>query len=71
MITVSQSPTPAEITALRASHGLTQAKIAQLLHANDRTWRQWEAGDRRMHPAFWELLKLKLARSKRVTVSAK
>ena len=60
MIPSASSPTPAEIIALRAAHGLTQGKIAQLLHANDRTWRQWEAGDRRMHPVFWEFLQIKL-----------
>lgn len=64
MITLTRSPTPAEITALIESCGRTQETIALLLHVNSRTVRQWKAGDRRMHPAFWELLKLKLARKK-------
>ena len=25
-----------------------------------RGWQQWEAGDRRMHPAFWELFRIKV-----------
>lgn len=54
------SPTPAEIAALRASYGLTQAQIAKLLHTSVRAYQQWEHGDRDMHPAFWDCLRLKL-----------
>jgi len=32
-----------------------------LVHVALRTWQQWEAGDRRMHPAFWELFRIKSA----------
>ena len=62
MITLSKSPTPTEITALLETCGKTQETVALLLHVNGRTVRQWKAGDRKMHPAFWELLKIKLAR---------
>ena len=34
-----------------------------VVHTTCRVWQQWEAGDRRMHPAFWELFLLK-SRSK-------
>lgn len=57
---MTPSPTPAEITALRALCGLTQGEMARLLHTNDRTWRRWELGERRMNLALWELLRLKL-----------
>jgi hypothetical protein len=33
-----------------------------LLHTTGRVFQQWAAGDRRMHPAFWELLQIKLSR---------
>ena len=55
-----QSPTPTEISDLLESCGKTQEAVALLLHVNGRTVRQWKAGDRKMHPAFWELLNLKL-----------
>lgn len=56
------SPTPAEIRAAREAANLTQTKAADLLHTNCRTWQQWEAGDRRMHAAFWDLFQIKIGR---------
>jgi hypothetical protein len=44
---------------------LTSASGARALSATVwicttcRSWQQWEAGDRRMHPAFWELFQRK------------
>jgi DNA-binding transcriptional regulator YiaG len=56
------SPTPEMIIAARAAIvGLTQTKAAELVHAKLRTWQQWEAGDRTMHPGFWELFRIKSA----------
>ncbi len=52
-------PRPTEITRARSAARLTQREAAALLHTTDRVWRQWEAGDRGMHPAFWELFRLK------------
>ena len=54
-------PSPEEILAARKAAGLTQTMAADLAHTTCRTWQQWEAGDRRMHPAFWELFKIKTA----------
>lgn len=48
-------PEPAEILAARTRAGLTQTQAGELLHTNCRVWQQWEAGERRMHAAFWEL----------------
>jgi len=31
-----------------------------LVHVALRTWQQWEAGDRRMPPAAWELFCIKI-----------
>ena len=58
-----ETPLPAAIREKRLSVGLSQTAAGALVHTTCRTWQQWEAGDRRMHPAFWELFVLK-ARSK-------
>jgi DNA-binding transcriptional regulator YiaG len=57
----SRNPDPEEIKAKRAESGLSARLAGFLVHANFRTWQQWEAGERRMHPAFWELFTIKLA----------
>ncbi|CAM3842071.1 XRE family transcriptional regulator [Vreelandella rituensis] len=54
------SPTPEHIRETRLKAGLTQTQAGALVHTTCRTWQQWEAGDRGMHPAFWELFCLKL-----------
>ena len=56
------TPTPADIRAARESAGLTQPAAGALIHASMRAWQKWEAGERRMHPAFWELFKIKVDR---------
>ena len=63
------SPTPQEVKAVREAvqaHGklgITAAQdwCAAALHTSRRSFQQWECGDRSMHPAFWELLKIKTA----------
>ena len=55
----ASNPLPDEIRRARESTGLTQQAAAAVIHASLRAWQQWEAGDRRMHPAFWELFKIK------------
>ena len=55
----ASNPSPEQIRAARELAGLTQTAAACLLHSTCRVWQQWEAGDRRMHPAFWELFRLK------------
>lgn len=52
-------PTPSNILAARHAAGLTQAQAAALVHTGFRVWSQWERGLRRMHPATWELFRLK------------
>lgn len=54
-----EHPAPAEVRAAREAAGLTQAAAAALLHTSTRAYQQWEAGERRMHPAFWELFQRK------------
>ena len=61
------NPQPAQVRELRESvqHkreiGITAAQhlCADMLHTSQRAWRQWETGDRKMHPAFWELAQIK------------
>ena len=53
------NPAPVDIIAGREAAGLTQSQAAGLVHGSLRTWQQWEAGDRSMHPAFWELFCIK------------
>lgn len=55
----ARNPTPDEIRAARKAAGLTQTEAARLVFASLISWQKWEAGDRRMHPAFWELFRRK------------
>ena len=60
----ASNPTPEQVREAREAAGLTQASAAVLVHTSTRSWQQWEApaGDRnhrRMHPAFWELFRIK------------
>jgi len=65
--------TPAEIKAQREAIqaamglGITAAQdwCAISLHTSRRAYQQWERGDRRMHPAFCELLSIKVAKAQR------
>lgn len=50
-------PDPADIRAAREAAGLSQTAAADLVHSKLRTWQQWEAGDRKMHPGLWELFR--------------
>ena len=55
------NPTPAEVLAAREAAGLSQTAAAVLVYSALRSWQQWEAGDRRMHPGLWELFRIKAA----------
>lgn len=59
----SRNPHPDEIRAAREAAQLSQTAAAALVHTTCRTWQQWEAGDRRMHPGFWELFRIKTSRA--------
>lgn len=52
------TPTPEEIRSARLEAGLTQSQAADLVCSKLRTWQQWEAGDRGMHPGLWALFDL-------------
>lgn len=55
----ASSPTPDQVRTHRLAHGHTQAQAAQLVHMPPRTWQKYEAGDNAMHPALWELYRIK------------
>lgn len=54
-----KTPTPQQIKETRLNAGLTQTQAAKLIHCGLRTWQQWEAGDRSIHLAMWELFLIK------------
>lgn len=61
---LAANPTPAEIRELRERLGLSQEAAAAVVYSNERTWQNWEAPtdspeNRRMHPAMWELFRIK------------
>lgn len=58
---LTKNPSFNEVRKAREASGLTQTQAADLVHSKCRTWQQWEAGDRRMHLAFWELFRIKAA----------
>jgi DNA-binding transcriptional regulator YiaG len=53
------NPRPEEIKSARLAAGLTQTEAARLVHGTLRMWQYWEAGERRMHPAIWQLFLLR------------
>lgn len=58
--TAGRNPTPAEILEARQKADLSQEEAARLVHSVRNAWQQWEYGDRKMHPAFWELFQRKV-----------
>ena len=59
------SPAPDELRHARESAGLTQSEAARMVHTTYRAWHQWETGDRQMHPAMWELFRIKARKNKK------
>ena len=53
----ARNPSPDAIRAERIAQGLTQTQAGAKLYTTCRVFQQWEAGDRRMHPAFWALFR--------------
>lgn len=57
------NPTTAEIIAARQAAGMTQTEAAALIGASLGAWQKWEIDGpqgRRMHPAMWELFRIKV-----------
>lgn len=47
----------ADLKALRALHGITQASLAERLGVSERQVQRWEAGEGSVSAAYWELLR--------------
>jgi transcriptional regulator with XRE-family HTH domain len=45
---------------IRMEYGYTQRELAEMCHVSVRSWQLWEAGERRISPATYELLLIKL-----------
>jgi len=62
----AKNPAPEEIRLVREAAGLSQSAAAALVYSSCRAWQQWEASvddarnHRKMHPAVWELFRLKI-----------
>jgi putative transcriptional regulator len=56
------TPTPEQIKEYRRQASLTQTQAANLIYKSLRAWQQYEAGDRKMDAALWELFQLKLTK---------
>lgn len=63
------NPTPQQVARLRADAGLTQEQFGALVYKSWRTVQNWEAGERRMPPDTWELVRLKLELLRRGHIS--
>jgi DNA-binding transcriptional regulator YiaG len=62
---LAPNPTPADVRAARESAGMTQTEAAAVVYCTLRAWQDWESGERRMHPATWELWQIKTKRRQR------
>lgn len=54
------SPLPKDIKAARLRVGLSHAQAAALVYRTARNFQQFEAGERAMDPAIWELFRIKI-----------
>lgn len=52
-------PTADQIKAARVKANMTQTEAAAVVHSQTRAWQRWEAGERAMSPAYWELFQIK------------
>ena len=55
----ASNPKPEEIKAARQKSGLSARQAAERIFCTERAWHLWEAGERRMPPAFFELFLIK------------
>jgi putative transcriptional regulator len=55
------SPSADQVRAARMAAGHSTTQAAALVHMDARSWRYYEQGNRAMHPAIWELYRIKCA----------
>lgn len=57
---LKRKPDPRQIkSSPREAAGLSKTEAAALIYTSYRVWQRWEKGERAMHPAFFELFRLK------------
>lgn len=61
---MKQSPTAEQVKLARSKVKLTQAQAADIVDSAVRIWRYYEAGQRKMPSAIWELFLLKTGQKK-------
>lgn len=54
-----QPPTAKQVQEFRARANLTAVQSAALVYVSRRMWHKYESGEAPMHPAFFELFKIK------------
>lgn len=57
--TPASRPPPEAIRARRRELRMTQRAAAEVVYGTEVAWRSWESGERPMHPATWELFRIK------------
>lgn len=65
------APVPEDIITVRKKIKLTQEEAGAVIYKSMRTWRQYEAGDREMDPALFELFLLKTGNMELKIISKK
>ncbi|MEI2416239.1 helix-turn-helix transcriptional regulator [Orrella sp. JC864] len=48
------NPTPEQVRAARDAAGHTQTEAARTIGLTLVAWQRYEAGERRMHPTYWD-----------------
>lgn len=64
---LAANPSPEAIRRARESlpsrtspgQPMSQTEAAAVIYSSMRAWQEWESGGRRMHPAMWELWRIK------------
>ena len=54
---VPLSPSAEQVKEARLKAGMSTEKAGALLYRTARNWQQWEAGERQMDAALWELFR--------------
>jgi DNA-binding transcriptional regulator YiaG len=60
----ASNPSTTEIRAARDRAGLDEAAAARVVYSSEKFWKECEAGEKRMHPATFELFLIKTGQSR-------
>ncbi len=59
-------PKGSELIAAREKFDLSTVEAAAIIYSTSRSWQEWEADRRRMHPQLWEAFLAKARVRKRI-----